>query len=50
MYFKRSTFLLACFQKKVEKRGRKLIDYDSARHTLDGAKGKKDEARLAKVS
>ncbi|PIK50320.1 putative amphiphysin, partial [Apostichopus japonicus] len=36
-------------KKKVEKRGRKLIDYDSARHTLDGAKGKKDEARLAKA-
>ncbi|KAJ8035727.1 Amphiphysin [Holothuria leucospilota] len=36
-------------KKKVDKRGRKLIDYDSSRHALEAAKGKKDETRTAKA-
>ena len=38
-------------QERVDKRGRKLVDYDSARHnleTLQSAK-KRDEAKIGKV-
>lgn len=45
-----SPFLL-CPQSRIAKRGRKLVDYDSARHhyeSLQTAK-KKDEAKIAKV-
>ncbi|XP_064595031.1 amphiphysin-like [Liolophura sinensis] len=36
---------------KVAKRGRKLVDYDSARHTLEALQNtkKKDEAKIAKA-
>lgn len=40
------------FQSRIAKRGRKLVDYDSARHhyeSLQTAK-KKDEAKIAKVN
>lgn len=41
----------ACFQERVAKRGRKLVDYDSARHHLEALQGakKKDEAKIVKV-
>lgn len=40
------------FQERVAKRGRKLVDYDSARHHLEALQGakKKDEAKIAKVT
>lgn len=40
------------FQERVAKRGRKLVDYDSARHHLEALQGakKKDEAKIAKVA
>lgn len=39
------------FQERVAKRGRKLVDYDSARHHLETLQStkKKDEAKVAKV-
>lgn len=39
-------------QERVAKRGRKLVDYDSARHHLEALQNtkKKDEAKVAKVS
>lgn len=38
-------------QERIAKRGRKLVDYDSARHHLEALQSakKKDEAKLAKV-
>lgn len=45
------TQLLSVHQSRIAKRGRKLVDYDSARHhfeSLQTAK-KKDEAKIAKV-
>ena len=45
--------LLHCWQTlqtKISKRGRKLIDYDVARHNFDTTSAKKvDQAKLAKV-
>lgn len=40
------------FQERVAKRGRKLVDYDSARHHLEALQSakKKDEAKIAKVA
>ena len=40
-----------CFQERVAKRGRKLVDYDSARHHLEALQSakKKDEAKITKV-
>ena len=39
------------FQSRVAKRGRKLIDYDNAKHGLDTLQNtkKKDEAKIVKV-
>ena len=39
------------FQERVGKRGRKLVDYDSARHHLEALQGakKKDDGKMAKV-
>lgn len=44
--------LLDFFQERVSKRGRKLVDYDSARHHLEALQSakKKDEAKIAKVA
>lgn len=41
-----------CFQERVAKRGRKLVDYDSARHHLEALQSakKKDEAKITKVA
>lgn len=38
-------------QERIAKRGRKLVDYDSARHHLEALQSakKKDEAKIAKV-
>jgi hypothetical protein len=38
-------------QNKVAKRGRKIVDYDAARHNLETqqAAKKQDEAKLSKV-
>lgn len=38
-------------QERVAKRGRKLVDYDSARHNLTGLKNakKKDDIKIGKV-
>ncbi|XP_033109491.1 myc box-dependent-interacting protein 1-like isoform X2 [Anneissia japonica] len=36
-------------KRRIEKRGRKLIDFDSARHALETSKNKKDEAKAAKA-
>lgn len=38
-------------QERIAKRGRKLVDYDSARHHLEALQNakKKDEAKIAKV-
>jgi len=37
-------------QAKISKRGRKLIDYDGARHNYDAMTAKKvDQAKLSKV-
>lgn len=43
--------LVSVFQERVAKRGRKLVDYDSARHHLEALQSakKKDEAKIAKV-
>lgn len=40
------------FQERVAKRGRKLVDYDSARHHLEALQSakKKDEAKISKVA
>lgn len=40
------------FQERVAKRGRKLVDYDSARHHLEALQSakKKDEAKITKVA
>jgi hypothetical protein len=39
-----------CLQAKIAKRGRKLMDYDIARHTAASLAGKKcDPAKLNKV-
>ena len=40
------------FQARVAKRGRKLIDYDNAKHNLEVQQNarKKDEAKVTKVS
>ncbi|XP_057244493.1 bridging integrator 2-like, partial [Malurus melanocephalus] len=40
------------FKDRIAKRGRKLVDYDSARHHLEALQSakKKDEAKIAKVS
>ncbi|XP_061871671.1 bridging integrator 2 isoform X2 [Colius striatus] len=39
------------FKERIAKRGRKLVDYDSARHHLEALQGakKKDEAKIAKA-
>ncbi|XP_072775628.1 bridging integrator 2 isoform X2 [Taeniopygia guttata] len=39
------------FKERIAKRGRKLVDYDSARHHLEALQSakKKDEAKIAKV-
>uniref|UniRef100_A0A3Q0SSD3 Bridging integrator 2b n=1 Tax=Amphilophus citrinellus TaxID=61819 RepID=A0A3Q0SSD3_AMPCI len=39
-------------KERVAKRGRKLVDYDSARHHLEALQGakKKDDAKIAKVA
>lgn len=44
--------LPSVFQERVAKRGRKLVDYDSARHHLEALQSakKKDEAKIAKVA
>ena len=41
----------SAFQERVAKRGRKLVDYDSARHHLEALQSakKKDDAKIAKV-
>lgn len=38
-------------QERIAKRGRKVVDYDSARHHLEALQNakKKDEAKIAKV-
>ncbi|XP_071942875.1 myc box-dependent-interacting protein 1-like isoform X2 [Antedon mediterranea] len=36
-------------KRRIEKRGRKMIDYDSARHAVEASKNKKDESRVAKA-
>lgn len=43
--------VVECFQERVAKRGRKLVDYDSARHHLEALQSakKKDEAKITKV-
>jgi len=40
------------FQERVAKRGRKLVDYDSARHHLEALQTakKKDDAKITKVT
>lgn len=40
------------FQARVSKRGRKLIDYDNAKHSLDvlNSAKKKDDAKINKVN
>lgn len=40
------------FQERVAKRGRKLVDYDSARHHLEALQNskKKDDAKITKVA
>ena len=41
----------SCNQAKIAKRGRKLVDYDGSRHTVESLEtkaGKKDEMKLAK--
>lgn len=45
-------FLSFFFQERVAKRGRKLVDYDSARHHLEALQSakKKDDAKVAKVA
>lgn len=45
-------FTWSVFQERVAKRGRKLVDYDSARHHLEALQSakKKDEAKIAKVT
>lgn len=45
-----STFNIP-FQERIAKRGRKLVDYDSARHHLEALQStkKKGEAKLSKV-
>lgn len=42
---------LSPLQERIAKRGRKLVDYDSARHHLEALQSakKKDEAKIAKV-
>lgn len=44
--------LWSLFQERVAKRGRKLVDYDSARHHLEALQSakKKDEAKITKVA
>lgn len=44
--------MVLAFQERVAKRGRKLVDYDSARHHLEALQSakKKDEAKIAKVA
>ena len=40
------------FQKKIDKRGRKLVDYDSQRHTVQSLQAnpkKRDEVKVAKA-
>ena len=39
------------FQKKIDKRGRKLVDYDSQRHQLEGLQrsARRDEYKIARV-
>lgn len=46
------SLMLECFQERVAKRGRKLVDYDSARHHLEALQSakKKDEAKITKVA
>lgn len=51
--FTSEALLCACLsQERVAKRGRKLVDYDSARHHLEALQSakKKDEAKTAKVA
>lgn len=45
-------FFLNWFQKKIDKRGRKLVDYDSQRHnyqSLQGNPKKRDEIKVTKA-
>lgn len=44
-------FTLKHPQERVSKRGRKLVDYDSARHHLEAVQSakKKDEVKISKV-
>lgn len=46
------TKIQSVFQERVAKRGRKLVDYDSARHHLEALQSakKKDEAKITKVA
>lgn len=43
---------IVILQERVAKRGRKLVDYDSARHHLEALQNskKRDEAKISKVS
>lgn len=45
-------FFFFFFKERVAKRGRKLVDYDSARHHLEALQSakKKDEAKISKVA
>lgn len=40
-----------CWQNRIAKRSRKLVDYDSARHHLEALQSskRKDESRISKV-
>ena len=43
--------MLPCWQNRIAKRSRKLVDYDSARHHLEALQSskRKDESRISKV-
>lgn len=50
---KKCSILFSCsYKAKIDKRGRKLVDYDSSRHTLESVQNnhkKKDDIKLAKL-
>lgn len=43
--------MFPCWQNRIAKRSRKLVDYDSARHHLEALQSskRKDESRISKV-